>query len=228
MEKLTLSQLKLITEELHARIVAIYDARKDEPSWFDLPPKAVDELMELNDEFYEYQRRELTLIGKQRERHPDPAPQLLKDKRKADNGQYFITVNPAPEMSLSEFISATHRFMSLKVVKDGMYVFEQRGTTEEEMGRGFHAHILCTRRSKPSAFNKELMRIFKPFFRGTPTKSQLNVENADNTAKDSIIRYMSGDKRQKPGVFKAEKVSVDKMWRTSLNLREHYKTDQID
>lgn len=69
MNKLTLTQLKLITEELHARIVSIYDARKDEPSWFDLSPESIDELMELNDEFHQYQLRELTLIGKQLERH---------------------------------------------------------------------------------------------------------------------------------------------------------------
>lgn len=233
MDRLTLSQLKLITEELHARIVAIYDARKDEPSWFDLPQKSIDDLMELNDEFREYQCRELTLIGKQRERNPDP--QVPKDKRKADCGLYFVTVSPPETANLSQFIAATHRFVSLKVVKEAYYVFEQRGTTEEEMGKGFHTHMLCFRDAKPSAFIKELNRIFKPFFQKDISPAVLEklikVENAKNTEKDTvnkILRYMRGEKRPKIGKDKATKVSVDKMWRQSHNLREEYHVDEID
>lgn len=228
METMTIDELNIICEELNARSKNIYDAVNDTPSWDQMTQADIDKLIYLNDEHSRYQRRLIYLIGKQKERQAvmGSSHSPVKDKRKADTGMYFITVSPPPEANLQEFIRATHQFMALKVIKDGSYVFEQRSETEDEMGRGFHTHILCQRQTKPSAFKKELKRIFLKFFRSDCFgQKQFFMENVEIAEKHKKIRYMKGEKY---GKSKAKKCSMDKIWRKSVLLNDMYDTEQID
>lgn len=225
MEKMTVSELQTICDNLHHSITEICDRYRDLPYAWTYTKADADELTTLNDDFNRYQRRLSYLLGKRIERQEiQISPTRPIDKRKKDTGVYFITISPPPEANLIEFINATHRFMTLKVVKEGSYVFEQRGETEEEMGKTFHAHLLVTRRSKPSAFNKELHRIFDNFFRELPTEEILNVENVENMEKSKVNRYINGEKY---GQRKGKKAGIDKLWRKKLNIKDIYTTTDI-
>jgi len=76
----------------------------------------------------------------------------------------FVNVNPAPNHSLDYFHKLIHKAMSKKWVKDYLFVFEQRGENETEMGKGFHTHIILEKLPEKQYCQciKELARTLAP------------------------------------------------------------------
>jgi len=120
-----------------------------------------------------------------------------------------------------QFINAVHDFVKLKVVKEATYCFEQRGIVEGDY-QGIHAHILCERGDKPYAFNRELERKLKNFFRPENfSKKVWNVENVENTEKPKVLKYIRGEKNGRKK-NKLKKVENDKRFRKAWNLQPEY------
>lgn len=144
-------------------------------------------------------------------------PQLqLEDGRKTKGDYLFITINPPDQLPHSQLISATEQFCSLKVVKGYTYVFEQRGQVIDDY-HGFHTHILIERNDKPSATEKELMRIFTPLVPNRPSINVRWLSSKDDVSK--CLKYMSG---QKDDPNKAPAVLNNTHMRTAYNLLAVY------
>ena len=54
----------------------------------------------------------------------------------------FITINPNAQITLLDFINKINKMMSKKWITNYLYVYEQRGETEAELGKGFHFHCI--------------------------------------------------------------------------------------
>lgn len=217
MENMTYEELGMICDECNQRLSQLdymnLRSDGDEEKW--------SEICFLNDRLYRYQKRMLSMNGKKKENaflHPPVS--VCTDGRRSDSGLYLITLSPPPESQTREFISAVHRFVNLKVVEEATYCFEQRGVVEGDYN-GIHTHILCKRRSKPYAFNKELGRVFDKFFRQGFGSKQKNVENVEIKEKEKVIRYISGEKNGRNN-DKKKKAENDKLFRRDWKLDNLY------
>lgn len=89
----------------------------------------------------------------------------VKEIRKSKNvsniktDYFFVTINPDEEFAiLSKFVRALETIKKKKWINDLVYVFEQRGINDDEIGKGFHAHLIINRNGKSfSKFCREIL-----------------------------------------------------------------------
>lgn len=65
-----------------------------------------------------------------------------------DNSKFiWLTINPRPDVALSEIMQHVKKYVKRTFIKTYYYVYEQRGskTNEKEMGTGIHVHLLLER-----------------------------------------------------------------------------------
>lgn len=149
----------------------------------------------------------------------------LKDKIKEkvaidhNNGYCFITINPKDTVVLSEFVEKVHKYVERQMFRKVRYVFEQRGKTEAEAGKGFHVHILAKRNLdyKPSKIRPNSINTWKNMC--SCSDKTLTVQSiGEDFAKDKD-EYMTG---VKTGEGKDEKQEIDKVWRPANKLESVY------
>lgn len=110
--------------------------------------------------------------------------------------------------------------------KDYLYVLEQRGSTEFEAGKGFHAHILVRRNLeyKPSWLKKNI---------GNTCKNLCNINNpnllniqviGEDFARDKKV-YILG--QNKNGEGKDLKQQIDIFWRKNLSIPDYLGNNDI-
>lgn len=233
----TLEEITILMEEISARMVQ--EKVKYESSFdYIIHDTYIEEFQDddydnsdwllLLDEFNYFQSLYFKMRETRQERALLSSAPVVTDKRKKDTGLYFVTISPPEDVNKQDFINATHRFASLKVVKSIDYVFEQRGLKEGEY-TGLHTHMLVERNVKPYAFNKELKRLFGKFF---PTEvfgqKQFFVENVENAEKKKVLRYMNGEKKPSPGKNKEKKVENDGFFRRDFGLKPIYHIGQME
>ncbi len=68
----------------------------------------------------------------------------LKESNKLGN-VLFITINPRPDINFDDFKLICDKYVGKKWIQSCIYVYEQRGKTIEELGKGFHCHMLLWR-----------------------------------------------------------------------------------
>jgi len=141
------------------------------------------------------------------------------------NGErwYFLTVRPPPNTDLKKFIADTESFCDKWQNKwhECIYVYEQKGETEDTLGQGFHMHMrICT--TWPNYYPSHILRdACKAYPYTAPNCIKLEtVKSLERT-----IEYMKGDKKsdqKKPAVL------MDTVWREKLGLPAEvkYKTRQ--
>ena len=96
----------------------------------------------------------------------------------------FITINPRPDIKLEEFHKCIKKFISKVWIEDYIYVMEQRGVTEEESGKGFHAHALIW---KPdSKKSHEVIRETKNTFKNICSIDNPQILNIQNCKEEDI------------------------------------------
>lgn len=145
---------------------------------------------------------------------------------KLHNNKYgFITINPRDKVLLKDFISKVENFVSRAIFGEYIYVFEQRGSSEYEAGKGFHAHILISRNLnyKPCKI-KELSK--------NTFKKECDVNNpalfnfqyiGEEFAKDKQD-YLIGVKTgvSADGEKKTVHQDIDIIWRKKNDIKEFY------
>lgn len=133
---------------------------------------------------------------------------------------YFITINPKSEISLSEFVKKIQSITNWKILKSGYYVLEQRGTTLDTLGEGFHAHILV---DDYTVGHKTLINRLETTLKdycNKPYKNTINVvRKSKDNGKETLNSYMKGAKQDD----KLIKVDMDSKWRDKENLKAIYK-----
>lgn len=152
----------------------------------------------------------------------------FKDKRQTKREYYFITLKPKElkddEVMRKQFIQDVHSYMKRNFICDGIYTFEQRGETKEDI-HGLHAHLLFKRQyvtgkskgvlCKPSEVEKELHKKFDKY-------GFIDIKDVDYTQVSKITKYIGGCKE---GKDKEKKVANDCVMRELYGLAEQYKTN---
>lgn len=134
----------------------------------------------------------------------------------------FLTYNPKKDIPLKKGLQAVNTFLAKQKIKNYIYVVEQRGLTEEDMG-DYHIHILHThtydrashyKRETQSTFNKTCLVAkwqclnFQPCYSDQDVKKRLN--------------YILGQKQDHDGLNKTQKQEIDKLYRKKYFLKDYY------
>lgn len=141
---------------------------------------------------------------------------------KAHNNLFlFITVNPKPDTPFEEFKKKMEKLAKRNIFTNALYVYEQRGKTEEDAGKGFHCHMLCQRN-----LNYKPTKVVS-CIRNT-CKSLCNVKDSRVLNIQLIGEEFMKDKRayilghNKTGEGKSVKQDIDTYWRKKNNLNPVY------
>lgn len=136
----------------------------------------------------------------------------------------WITINPKKDVKLDKFLNQLNKYATRKMFLEYMYVVEQRGDTESDAGKGFHAHMLLKRDVgyKPSKVIKNSKNTWK---------NMTDVENPSifnfNWCPEEFIKdkkeYMSSG--GKTGENKDTKQTIDILWRKKNNIKSFYKSE---
>ncbi len=147
---------------------------------------------------------------------------------KAHNNLFlFITVNPKPEITFEEFMKKMEKLINRNIFTNGLYVYEQRGSTEEDAGKGFHCHLLCERNLnyKPTKVVSCIKNTCKSLC-NVKDKRLLNIQLIGEEFAQDKRQYIMG--HNKTGEGKSVKQNIDTYWRKKNNLKEYYKDAKAD
>jgi len=132
----------------------------------------------------------------------------------------FLTINPNPNITLMEFIRCMEKLMSKQWMTRYLYVFEQRGETEADVGKGFHFHAII---EKPT--NKSYQHMMRELASSankmcdTSNFHFYNVKNISEEEKNRKVEYITG---RKADIAKHLKQDMDIIFRTKNNLLSYY------
>jgi len=146
---------------------------------------------------------------------------INQEKAKADESKSdfcFITVNPAPGVPLSDFRKAVEKSVKKTFIKKSLYVLEQRGETMEELGKGFHTHILIDKGDfRPSHLRREFARTFsKVCDTSNPHCFNVNYCKIEDLPKRQ--KYMLGVKSDPK---KHQKQRIDRPFRRKFAIKDY-------
>ena len=128
---------------------------------------------------------------------------------------WIVTVSPDErEISFSEFYSSVQTFLCRKPISLWAITFEQRGKSSDDLGRGYHAHMVLKTswRSKAEAARACLSSF---------PKTILKVQRPTTSPEDYIRRYWL-DYESHDG-HKLLTRETDLLWRTSVGLENIYR-----
>ena len=163
----------------------------------------------------------------------DKLIQIYEGYKKNIDNKYgnvlFITINPRPDVDIEIFMKAMKKYISKVWIENAIYVIEQRGITEEEAGKGFHAHILLWKPDNKKSH--EVIRETKNTFKNIcsiDNPSILNIKDCKDTDIEKRKNYMLGDKKTTEDPSKAIKQEIDCIWRQRLKIEKYYSKNLIE
>lgn len=132
----------------------------------------------------------------------------------------FITINPPPTLKLEIFINTINKTLSKNWIDGYIYVIEQRGENLEELGKGFHTHILIklTQHKKQSEINREIKNTWKKIL-DIDNYHILNIKFIDDDEQKRKQGYILGEKAEE---IKHLKQKMDIIYRQNNNLKKYY------
>lgn len=147
---------------------------------------------------------------------------FLEFKQPTDK-RYFITIRPSAKAIFADsdtrqgFHSKVIDFLSRKCFVEYTAQFEQKGVSEETLGKGFHVHIVAkmTQRSKPEVLRDTLSSWKVWIEEGWIADNCIQVETSSNgeaLIQNYLIEYKSKDDH------KIETLEWDEKWREANNL----------
>jgi len=146
---------------------------------------------------------------------------LKKQEEIKENSKYvFITINPNMHISLLEFINKINKLMSKKWIQNYLYVYEQRGETEADLGKGFHFHAII---EKPKTKKySEMIRELSNSANSLCDTSNFHFFNIKSISEEEChrkIQYITG---RKADDAKHLKQDMDIVWRQNNNIKSFY------
>lgn len=135
---------------------------------------------------------------------------------------YFITIRPDDsKCTFEEFYEFVRKFANRKCHIQFTLTFEQKGECEDDIGKGFHFHMVTnmTQTSKP-----EVLRDVRSTFNKLITSNKLadnciQIETTRNP--DDIIEKYLTDYESVDG-HKSKTKEMDIKWREKMNLEKAY------
>lgn len=176
--------------------------------------KYLEEALQEFDEYLEFssklhQRYEAKCIGKSNEHH------------------YMITIRPKLECdaTIVDLVSMTDRLLKRSCFLEYSYSYEQKGTCPEDLGKGFHVHIIARmkQRSKGEVV-RDCVSTFNSWIeKGWMEPQGIDVKitkNPDDVVQNYLIEYKSDDDH------KAPTKEWDSIWRNANGLQDIYRSPQ--
>lgn len=135
----------------------------------------------------------------------------------------WLCVNPSQTLTLAEFKKMIDKMVTKKWLDTYVYVLEQRGMTEEELGKGFHLHAIIKRPDdkKPSHCVRELSNTFKKAC-DVSNYHFFQTKFIDEAEKDRKMEYILGQKEYTEENRKDLKQIMDKVWRQRFNIQPYF------
>lgn len=137
------------------------------------------------------------------------------------NDFYFITIRPNEKIiNFIKFKKMIELYISQKVILDYKYSFEQKGTCIEDLGIGFHCHLICS--FSYDRKSKILHNVCK-FFKDVAASNCIQVDkckNPEELIQNYLVDYISNDEhkectkiwdnawRQQEGLLKLYELSL--------------------
>lgn len=147
------------------------------------------------------------------------------DTLKVTHQNYFLTIRPDDtKCTFDDFYDKVLRFVKRKCFLHYKLSFEQKGTVPDELGKGFHCHIVAEmkQRSKTEVLRDTLSSwndwIEKKYIQSNCIQV-LTTKNPDQLIDDYLIAYKSDDKH------KICTKEMDELWRKQYNLQHIYSND---
>lgn len=142
-----------------------------------------------------------------------------KDDETMKSDYVFITVNPKPDIPLSDFRKVVDKSMQKTFIKKSLYVIEQRGEDMDSLGKGFHTHILINKGDyRVSHMRREFARTFNKVC-DVDNPHAFNVMLCKKTDLKKRQNYMIGVKSDDA---KHLKQKMDKVFREKFAIRDYY------
>ena len=153
---------------------------------------------------------------------------MLKGKMgnipKNDKNYYFLTVNPdTTKIPLPVFMKAIQKAVSKRWISYYEWVIEQRGENEEELGKGYHTHIIFNKGIKHCKVVLEMKNSFKNIldFKSKYIDNWFNLQNIDD---EEMVRKTSYILDRKADPEKWLKQDMDIIFRQKNGLQKSYKS----
>jgi len=155
--------------------------------------------------------------------------QLANKELKADkynNLFLYVTINPQPSVTWEAFYKKCQKISTWSCWVGGFYVYEQRGSTANERGKGFHFHGVFKRNVayKPSKCESRLRTSLKGTVRNPNNEHQLHIRKVPRDFIQDKRDYFTNEKE---GEGKEAKQLQDKPWRTEKDIETIYEFGQI-
>jgi len=142
---------------------------------------------------------------------------LLKYKKQ----WLFITIRPdESKLTFFEFTALVNKFVNRKTIKEYTLSYEQKGTSDDTLGTGFHCHIICETswRSKGEAL-RDTLSTFKNVC--APNCIQIDkTNNPDDIIEKYLVEYKSTDEH------KSCTKAWDDSWRKNNGIQSIYYTGE--
>lgn len=126
---------------------------------------------------------------------------------------YFITINPSPDVDFNSFKLKVEKYVQRSFIKNYIYTFEQRGQTPEEVGTGFHVHII-TDMIVRNKFNM-VRDTFSTFKSMVSDKQKIDIRDYPISYREEKIQYLKGEKWDDS---KLDAVKINNLFREKYNL----------
>lgn len=130
---------------------------------------------------------------------------------------YFITINPITG-DFDVFKDKVTRLVKRPFLIDPIYAFEQRGKTMDEIGKGYHIHIISKKKkyTSPAELKKNIFSQFKDILGNV---KHIDIRVCPSDWYDDKIQYLKGIKWDDD---KSASCDLNRVWRENLKLKTFY------
>lgn len=147
------------------------------------------------------------------------ADELADKPKKLDKQQYFVTIRPDDKLTtFDEFKKDVETYVDRQCITTAEYVFEQKGTDENTLGQGFHAHLIVDATQKSKG---QLARDTHSTFKKHTAENCIEVKPIRTAQDKSNVRRYIHTHTSKDG-HKEETTIWDAKWRQQKDLRNYY------
>lgn len=177
--------------------------------------------------FYEITKLEAER-GEESDPHLQAAVDKLKELRENTTSAYYVlvTIRPKEDETMENLMKCTNKIVNKKWMKDNcLWVYEQKGTSEDEAGIGKHVHIIYKHEGLKQAGKK---KSWKKCLEEVTDTCRRMIEIEDNCIdfkpapkkdREKIFNYLLGSKASEE---KEPAQKIDIFWREKLGLKSHY------
>lgn len=168
--------------------------------------------------------KQLDLMSRIHDRIGDKFNEVLGKISGTDNSPsgFFITIRPDDtKCQFVDFRDKVFKLLERACFKEYALSFEQKGTTPEDLGKGFHCHIVAKmkQRSKGEVL-RDVTSSFKSWIDdGLIAANCIDVhvtKNPEELVKNYLLEYKSDDDH------KATTKSWDELWRAHNDIKPIY------